>query len=93
MFVNFYFLFTAIAGFSEYKPMGLFWDGGKGGEELILGIKNKLRNAWAYFRGGLFSGFYGIFDWVLNTPLVRKISLFCNNIRYHFDANVNTLIQ
>ena len=25
--VNFYFLFTSIAGFSEYKPMGLFFRG------------------------------------------------------------------
>ena len=52
MFVNFYFLLTAIAGFSEYKPMGLF----SGGVGLILGVKNKLRNAWAYFRGGLYRG-------------------------------------
>ena len=62
VFVNFYFFLTTIAGFSEYKPMGLF------SGRLILGVKNKLRNAWAYFRGsyiprgrgGLFSGFYGI---------------------------------
>ena len=33
VFPNFYFLFTTIVGFSEYKPMGLFsW-------ELILRVK------------------------------------------------------
>ena len=32
-------------------------------------------------------------DWVRNTPLARKISKVFNNIRYHFDANINTVIQ
>ena len=60
VFVNFCFLFTTTAGFSECKPMGLF------SVELILEVKNKFTNAWAYFLGGayirgwgLFSAFYG----------------------------------
>ena len=32
--------------FSKYKPMGLYSGG------LIIGVKNKLRNWWAYFLGG-----------------------------------------
>ena len=44
VFVNFYFLFTRIAGISVYKPMGLFL------ERLIIGVKNKLRNVWVCFR-------------------------------------------
>ena len=37
--------------------MGLF------SGRLILGVKNNLRNAWAYFPGGgLFSGFYDILN-------------------------------
>ena len=50
VFVNFYFLFTTIAGFSEYKPIDLF----SGGWGLLLGVKSKLRNAWAYFREAYF---------------------------------------
>ena len=39
----------------------------------MLGVKNKLRNAWAYFRwglytGGLFSGFYGMNQWTSILP-------------------------
>ena len=31
VFVDFYFLFTAIAGFSEYKPISLFLGSGREG--------------------------------------------------------------
>ena len=58
MFVNFSFLFTTISRFSEYKPWTYFSGGGgrEGGRGLIFGVKIKLRNAWAYFRGNLYTG-------------------------------------
>ena len=40
---------------------GLFFRGGdlfSGGGRLILGVKDKLRYSWAYFRGGLYRGTY-----------------------------------
>ena len=67
--VNFYFIFTiitTIAGFFKYK----------------LKVKKELRNAWTYFRGGLYTaglflGFYGMHLVVLKA-LVWKRLVFCN---------------
>ena len=58
VFVNFSFLFTTISRFSEYNPWTYFSGGGgrEGGRGLIFGVKIKLRNAWAYFRGNLYTG-------------------------------------
>ena len=45
--LTFIYFLPQLQGFPNISPWGYF----RGGGGLILGVKNKLRNAWAYFRG------------------------------------------
>ena len=56
VFVNFYFLFTTIAGFSEHKPMGLFLR--RRGGTYTQSKKQIKKCMGLFFRDGLNTGGY-----------------------------------